>query len=112
MVLYLISAERSYKSFVVSNPTFEIWLLFHFKYTTKQFANGNEVIKELKKCIQNYEKTLDCFEICKDKQDEAINNSAKVEKHFENYDWPSEKCNPITDVGGLVKLLTEAVTEL
>lgn len=98
--------------FVVSNPTFEIWLLFHFKYTTKQFENGNEVIRELRKHILNYEKTLDCFEICKEKQTEAINNAAKVEKHFENCDWPSAKCNPRTDVGGLVKLLAEAVTEL
>lgn len=91
--------------FVVSNPTFEIWLLMHFKYSTKHFADGDAVIKELKRYIPDYEKNCDCFMLCVDKLQIAILNSAKLEKHFENNQWPSIECNPRTDVGKLIEYL-------
>ncbi len=54
-------------SFIVSNPTFEVWLLMHFRYTTKHFADGNAVISELKKYIPDYEKNQDYFPVIHDR---------------------------------------------
>ncbi len=91
-------------SFIISNPTFEIWLLLHFKYTTKFYENGNQVIKDLKKYIENYEKNHDCYEECKDKIQYAVLNAEKLTTHYESMKWPSTECNPRTDMYELVKL--------
>ncbi len=90
-------------TFVVSNPTFEIWFLLHFKYTTKHYVDGHAVIEELKKYIPNYEKNADVFSSCEQMTENAIRNAEKLEDNFEGELWPSRKCNPRTDVGRLVK---------
>jgi len=92
-------------SFVVSNPTFEVWLLMHFKYTTKQYKDGNTVIKELRRYLPNYEKNRDCFEDCKDKIKEAVKNSITIAEYYADNEWPSIECNPRTDMGYLVECL-------
>lgn len=92
-------------SFVVSNPTFEVWLLMHFKYTTKQYKDGNTVIKELRRYLPNYEKNRDCFEDCKDKIKEAVKNSITIAEYYADNEWPSIECNPRTDMGILVACL-------
>ena len=46
----------------VSIPCFEYWLLLHFEYTTKPFAKtatssvGEQVLRDLKRFIPDYEK--------------------------------------------------------
>lgn len=108
-VLKLIQKNRNQSiRFIVSNPTFEIWLLMHFKYTTKHFADGNAVINELKRYIPDYEKNRDCFLVCADRLQDAVSNSAKLEKHFEGCSWPSVECNPRTDMGMLITHLFNA----
>ena len=92
-------------SFVVSNPTFEVWLLMHFMYTTKQYKDGNTVIKELRRYLPNYEKNRDCFEDCKDKIKEAVKNSITIAEYYADNEWPSIECNPRTDMGYLVECL-------
>ena len=94
-------------SFVVSNPTFEIWFLLHFKYTTKFYKDGNAVIDDLKKYIPNYDKNVDVFELCEYSLSAAIENSKKLEAFFLNTGWPSVECNPRTDAGRLVKKLKD-----
>ena len=88
--------------FVVSNPTFEVWLLLHFKYSTKQYKDGNAVIKDLRRYLPNYEKNRDCFEACKDKMKDAIDNSTKLAENYDDNEWPSIECNPRTDMGDLI----------
>lgn len=88
--------------FVVSNPTFEVWLLLHFKYSTKQYKNGNSVIKDLRRYLPNYEKNRDCFEVCKDKMKDAVDNSTKLAENYDDIEWPSIECNPRTDMGDLI----------
>ncbi|MBV1929528.1 MAG: RloB family protein [Gammaproteobacteria bacterium] len=59
-----VSAQKPIDVFyaAVSIPCFEYWLLLHFKYTTKPYAEtgtssiGNEVLKELKGMIPEYAK--------------------------------------------------------
>lgn len=92
-------------SFVVSNPTFEIWFLLHFKYTTKQYKDGNAVIKELRRYLPNYEKNIDCFEDCKDKMKGAVKNSIILAEYYADSEWPSIECNPRTDMGKLIGVL-------
>lgn len=91
--------------FVVSNPTFELWFLLHYKYTTKFFTDGDDLIKELKKIIPDYAKNEDCYELLSGKMQDAINNSEKLVKFHEGKQWPSVECNPRTDMSNLIKLL-------
>lgn len=92
-------------NFIVSNPTFELWFLLHFKYTTKYYTDGNAVIKDLKKYIPVYEKNMDCFILTQEYVGEAIKNADKLAKNYGNERWPAKECNPRTDVGNLVELL-------
>ena len=88
--------------FIVSNPTFEVWLLLHFKYSTKQYKDGNAVINDLRRYLPNYEKNRDCFEVCKDKMKHAVDNSTKLAENYDDIEWPSIECNPRTDMGDLI----------
>lgn len=41
---------------IVSNPCFEVWLLWHYLNSTKQYNNSCEVINELRKYYPEYNK--------------------------------------------------------
>lgn len=56
----------------VSNPAFEYWYLLHFKETSRSFTNADDVIKELKKHIPDYEKNMEIYSQLADKTDRAI----------------------------------------
>ena len=101
----MVNNQNESISFIVSNPTFEIWFLLHFKYTTKAYLNGNAVISELKKYIPDYKKSMDCYLKCGDKIAKAINNCVKHKKFYSDLKWPSVECNPRTDMGELMELL-------
>ena len=96
--------------FIVSNPSFEIWFLLHFRYSTKQYLTSKDVESELKKIILNYKKNKDYFEVCKEKTQDAICNSKRLAESWGDCVWPSAKCNPRTDVGKLVDMLLGAQT--
>lgn len=93
--------------FIVSNPCFEIWFLLHFLYTTHEFSDGKEVIKELRKHIAGYKKDMDVYPMIKESMGVAIVNSKRLIAHFEadQYDWPDVRCNPRTNVWELVTCL-------
>lgn len=93
--------------FIVSNPTFEIWFLLHFRYTTKHFETGDELMTELRKYIPQYKKNQDEYVSLQDKMNDAIYNSKQLEQYFGSARWPSEQCNPRTDVGRLVEMLLQ-----
>ena len=93
---------------ITSNPCFEIWLLLHFKYTTKPFGSRNsqsacnQVVRELKKHLPSYCKGLKTiFDYTKEKLNEAITNAERLQKH--NQEIGSS--NPSTDIFNLVKYL-------
>ena len=93
--------------FIVSNPCFEVWFLLHYQCSTHIYADGNEVIRELKKHIPNYQKNMDVFPILSGNLDRALKNADKLEAHFNKMGspWPSDKCNPRTDAPEVVKKL-------
>ncbi len=63
---------------IFSNPTIEVWYRLHFKYSTRSYRNGNEVIADLKKYIPQYTKSLDCFPILSSKTWDAVENSQRL----------------------------------
>lgn len=92
-------------SFVSSNPTFEIWFLLHFRNTAKYYADGKAVITDLKKYIADYSKNRDVFELCEPKMKDALDNTEKLRKHFLSVESDLWKCNPMTEVDRLIKIL-------
>ncbi|GMO11033.1 MAG: hypothetical protein Ta2D_13280 [Rickettsiales bacterium] len=78
---YLLNNHKykKYIKLIVSNPSFEIWLLFHFLDTKKKNYKIKEIISELNK-FGNYDKEQKILEqFC----DENIFNNKNLEK-FEN----------------------------
>lgn len=98
-------AESLYKTIHAKWDELELWLLMHFRYTTKFFRDGSEVISELKKYIPDYEKNRNYYALCADKVDVALLNTDNLKTSFGRKEWPSIECNPRTDVSELVKCL-------
>lgn len=93
---------------ITSTPCFELWLLLHFKYTTRPFGSaGNDsncalVVSDLKNHIPNYEKgNSNIFSTVSDKLDTAVKNA----KQLAEYHKTSGTSNPSTDVYLLVEYL-------
>ena len=42
---------------IINNPCFEYWLLLHFEATVKFYSTYDEMLKQLKKHLPDYEKT-------------------------------------------------------
>ena len=62
----------------------EIWFLYHFKYTTQQFNNSNELAKELER-ICSYEKTEDFLSRkCRGLHNFLLANGGDLDKAIEN----------------------------
>ena len=102
-----LEAKSRLEKFIVSNPTFEVWYLLHYEYSTRSYINTDAVIRELKKHYPGYEKTSEMFPLLKDKMGNAITNAEKLEDYHkkEEHLHPDVNCNPYTDVHQLVKKL-------
>lgn len=88
-----------------SAPCFEIWLLLHFEYTTKQYHTPrcsicDGVIKELEKYIPEYSKNyINLYLEIKDKTKFAIDNAKKLRAYCES----NEVNHPYTNMDVLVE---------
>ena len=104
-----LEAKKRVEKFIVSNPSFEVWYLLHYEYSTRSYMNADAAIRELRKHYPGYEKTSDMYPLLKDKMGEAIDNAEKLETYHkaEEHPHPDVKCNPYTDVHKLVNLLKE-----
>ena len=102
-----LEAKNRVEKFIVSNPSFEVWFLLHFEYSTRSYMNADAVIRELKKYYPEYEKTSDMHPLLKGKMSEAISRAEKLEDYHkkEGHLHPDVNCNPYTDVHRLVTLL-------
>lgn len=94
---------------IPSNPCFEIWYKAHFTNSTKSYSSNNELIKELKKSIPNYQKNMNVYPILCNKTNIAIKNAIKLEEYhkksnIENYDI---RANPSTQVYKVVEKLID-----
>lgn len=61
---YSNNIERNYKNIViviVNNPCFEYWLLLHFEATSKFYSSYDELIRQLKRYLSDYEKSQNYY---------------------------------------------------
>ncbi len=93
---------------VLSNPCFECWFLAHFDKTSRMFADGGELARELdkhwqKKFNRKYDKTdANLYVSLKDHTQTAIHNACQVrEQEFKNSSDTAD-CNSSTEVYRLV----------
>ena len=103
-------AKRSnITKFVVSNPCFEIWFLLHFRYSTHPYTSSSEAIRNLREYIPNYEKTTQVAALIAGNLEAAIKNARKLKEYFDrmNAEWPSESCNPRTDVPVIIDVINK-----
>lgn len=98
-------ANKNGYQLVVSNPCFEVWLLLHFRYSTKGYNSNDDVINDLRNRWPEYCKSLESFRHIGDRIDVAIDNSKKLMKHHDaiNPKTTTEKRNPSTDVHMLIE---------
>ena len=93
---------------IISNPTFELWYILHFEYTTKTYQSSQEVKKDVKTKIRDYTESMNVFPIIKKQTMLAIENSKSLEKyHEENGQYIfNENCKPYT---GIYKVVEELI---
>lgn len=94
-------AKTRHALILFSNPSFEIWLLNHFRRTTKVYLSQEEVIRDLKHYIRDYEKNKDVFPTLNNRLQIAIENS----KMQLSKGCCLEQENAGTDVFRLIELL-------
>lgn len=93
---------------IISNPTFELWYILHFEYTTKTYQSSQEVKKDVKTKIRDYTESMNVFPIIKKQTMLAIENSKSLEKYQEEngqYIF-NENCKPYT---GIYKVVEELI---
>lgn len=103
-------AERNGIRLALSNPCFEVWLMLHFRYSTKGYYSNEDVHNDMSKLWPDYRKNLNSFERIQEKESEAIRNAEKLKSFHANTKGKEvkiEHCNPSTDVDRLVKKLIQ-----
>ena len=102
------TARNNKVEVLTSNPTFELWLLLHFEYSTRQYSNAKELEKYLKKHLPKYTKTDIQFEELYPRRFDAIVNAKKLIEFQEQNGTEQIKAfnNPITYVHKMAELLS------
>ena len=57
---YINTLKKKFENIIVviiNNPCFEYWLLLHFEMTSRLYSSYNELIRQLKKYLPDYEKS-------------------------------------------------------
>ena len=72
---------------IVSAPSFEMWYLCHFAYSTSQYQNSGELMRELSRYIPEYEKSEDVYRNLNGKEEIAIQNARKLEAYCRENGW-------------------------
>lgn len=105
----LSKAKAKYKNieFIVSNPCFEIWLMYYFTPNPPVRLSSQAVKDCMCNFVPEYDEAMDVVEkySLKDKYAVAINNSEKKNMAYEGKALVDR--NPYTEVQDLVLLLTE-----
>lgn len=105
------SAERDGIKIFLSNPSFEVWFLAHFKKTAKQFRDADAVIEQLKKhwqkeFKQDYDKVSDdVYDRLSGHTETAVANAKWVREEHHKGRPDTVDCNSSTDVYKLVEQL-------
>ncbi len=92
--------------YAVSDPAFEVWTLYHFRYTTARFGSADEVIRALKEHVPDYGKSWRPGNAVLDRVPTAVSNAERARQA--HTDGGCEGTPP-TDVDLLVRELNDAV---
>ncbi|MCU8007109.1 RloB family protein [Shewanella sp. SM87] len=95
---------------IPSDPCFEIWLILHFRFTTKLYEKSgrksaaNLVVDDLKKLLPDYEKNaLSAFRNTPQSINKALDNAKRLRIYCdENYSF-----SPKTDFDNLIDFIIE-----
>lgn len=100
-------AKQNRVELLLSNPCFEIWILQHFRFSTRGYNTNSDVLEELKNRWPDYEKSTDSFADLMDRTEIAVENARRLKKyHIQNNSKVQiEDCNPSTNVYELVELI-------
>lgn len=94
---------------IISNPSFEIWFLLHFIYTTKYYDNKS-LIDDLKAYVPNYKKSGSIFNDIKVDTEKAIINAKRLDEHHNQQNKTKYlDRNPSTDVWKLVSWISNEI---
>lgn len=103
-----LKAQQKYPQirFIVSNPCFEIWLLYYFTENPKTESSSQAVKEQMKKYVSGYNEAMDVYAQCalEDKYAVAINRSEKKNAYYEEDKILVER-NPYTEVQDLILIL-------
>lgn len=103
-----LKAQQRYPQikFIVSNPCFEIWLLYHFTENPKAECSSQAVKEQMKKYVPGYNEAMDVYEQydLQDKYAVAINRSEKKNAFYEEDKILVDR-NPYTEVQDLIVIL-------
>lgn len=94
--------------FIVSNPCFEIWLLYYFTENPKTESSSQAVKEQMKRYVPAYNEAMDVYDQCdlEDKYAVAINRSEKKNAFYEEDKILVER-NPYTEVQDLILILKQ-----
>lgn len=104
---YAMREAKGKVKIVISNPCFEVWFLCHYSYSTRPYGTNEDVLRELRKEIDSYEKNKNIFNFIKEKTVYAIQNAMRLEEHHKSLGrkGKSMACNPSTEVYKIVEKL-------
>lgn len=82
----------------------------HFHELRGTYSESNQVLKDLKCKISDYDKGRDCYRKLNDHTKQATERCSAKENQYKDHDWSSVDCTPRTDVARLVELLQKSET--
>lgn len=105
----IVAAKKKYKnvSFILSNPCFEVWLLYYFTENPRVVSSSQKVKDELRKFVPNYTENIDIVaeKHLQDKYAVAINRAEKRQSGMQENSVVDK--NPFTEVNDLITLLVK-----
>lgn len=104
-------AEKSGYKIAYSNPSFELWFLWHFVHQKNEIADSQAVIRLLKQKgrLEQYEKSAEVYDELLPNQLKAIERAElRIKELVDNHDRVlCRESNPVSTVSELVKYLNE-----
>ncbi|PWK16348.1 RloB family protein [Tumebacillus permanentifrigoris] len=99
-------ANRRGVSLAISNPSFEIWFLAHFEYSTRNYTN-RELLDKLnsREELGGYQKTKCVFSKIVNLQSTAVRNALRLDQHHRDLgrNLDLSESNPSTQVYKLIE---------
>ena len=95
-------------NYVYNSISIEFWFLLHYKNTTKQYTNANEVIKELEKDFGTYSKTdPEFWNKLSSRYNKAKNKAKNIRKQHSDNGTLIQNSKPFSNMDELVDKINE-----